>query len=302
MRFSFSIGLLAVIAAIIVPSITMAASCCGGSFASPSVITGDEKATLVSEFSVSSVATEVSSGGIWQNRTSPESLETLRLHGAHIFFDRFQIGGSLPVIRRSRAESTSSGLGDLAVNLGYEVLPEWEFNLWRPRGVSYLTLVAPTGRAIQDSTESLQLDARGRGFWSIGIGTTLTKLIGKFDLVSAVEGHKSFSKEVRSANFEAELVPGLGGSVIVGGGFSFQDTRIGTSLGFNFEDAIETRGLISASGSPTRFATVTLSLNQMLTEEWAAAATISDQTLFGSPNNTSLARSIAVSLQRRFSR
>lgn len=297
MRFLFSL-----VFALFTPCLANAASCCGGGFANPSVITGDEEATLIGDFSYANVGTEVSRGGIWQTRANPETLETFRIQGAHIFFDRFQFGGSVPVIRRTRAESGSLGIGDIAVNLGYEILPEWDFSPWRPRGVSYLTLGTPTGRSIQDATESLQLDARGRGFWSIGIGTTLTKIVGKFDLVSTLEAHKSFSKEIKTATVDGELVPGIGGSFLIGGGYSFQDTRIGASLGFNYEDSVETRGLISSPGSPARFATATLSLSQMLSEDWAAAVAISDQTLFGSPSNTSLARSIGVSLQRRFLR
>jgi hypothetical protein len=279
-----------------------AASCCGGGFSSPSIITGDERATLSSELSYATVTTEVSSGGIWQTRSSPESLESLKLQGAHIFSDRFQIGASLPVIRRTRAASSSSGIGDTAFNLGFEVLPEWEFSEWRPRGVSYLTLVIPTGRSIQDASESLQLDARGRGFWSLGLGTTLTKVLGTFDLVSAIEGHKSFAKSVSTAESQSELTPGFGGSLLVGAGFNFKDARIGASLTANYEDAVETRGPIASSGAPSRFATFTLSASRMLGDDWAAAVAYSDQHLFGAPINTSLLEGFSLSVQRRFAR
>lgn len=280
-----------------------AASCCGGGFAMPSLITGDEKASFSLEAAHSNVATDVTSAGIWQNRNSPETFRTLRLQGAHIFADRFQAGLSLPVVSRSRAGQSSTGLGDTAVNLGYEILPEWDYNRWRPRGVGYLSLILPTGRSIQESTDSLLLDARGRGFWAIGLGTTITKVIGRFDFVATLEGHQSFAKEIKTANFEGELRPGFGAMGLVGGGFNFQDTRLGASLAFNYEDAIETRGTqISSPGSPSRFATATLVASQMLGEAWSVSLSISDQTLFGTPTNTSLAQSIGVTAQHRFSR
>lgn len=304
-RFSlFSILLFAsfVSLAIFQAPLAMAASCCGGGFASPSIITGDERTTLSTELSYSNIATEVTSGGLWQSRSSPESLETFRLQGAQIFLDRFQIGGGLPVVRRSRSGSNSSGLGDLGLNLGYEILPEFEYSEWRPRGVSYVTFIAPTGRSIQEATDSLQLDSRGRGFWAVGFGTTLTKVIAKFDFVTSIEGHRSFAKEIKTASLEGELIPGFGAAWSLGAGYNLKDTRFGASLAFSYEDAVETRGTIASAGAPARFATVTLVASQMFAENWSAAIAVSDQMLFGAPTNTTLARTVTATLQRRFLR
>ena len=295
---SITIGLISSICS----ATALAASCCGGSFASPSIITGDERATLASEFSFSDIATEVSNQGLWQNRAVSETLETFRVQGAHIFSDRFQIGGSVPLVRRTRGGGNSSGIGDTALNLGYEILPEWDYSFWRPRGVTYLTLTAPTGRSIQEATDSLQLDARGRGFWAVGIGTTLTKIISKFDFVTTVELHRSFARDINTAAFSGELVPGFGAAWSIGSGCNFNDSRIGASLGFNYEDAVETRGSIASLGAPVRFATASLIASQMFAADWAASLTYSDQTLFGSPTNTTLAKTATVTLQRRFQR
>ena len=278
------------------------AACCGGGFASPTVITGDEKATFSGELSYSNIATDVSSQGIWQNRATEEQLQTFKLQGAHIFLDRFQFGASLPVIRRTRQDMDSTGLGDLGLNLGYEILPEWDYSPWRPRGIAFLSLMAPTGRSIQDATTALQLDARGRGFWSIGLGTTLTKVIGKFDFNSTIEAHHSFAREVRNTLYEGELIPGFGGLVSLGSGYNIRDTRLGAQLSFNYEDAIETRGTITSPGAPTRFATASLVASQMLDEEWSVSLAFADQTLFGAPTNTSLAKSVSITALHRFSR
>lgn len=278
------------------------ASCCGGGFASPTIITGDELATFTGELSHSNIATEVSSQGIWQDRKSPENLETLKLQGAHIFRDRYQVGASAPLISRTRAGSSSTGLGDVGLNLGYEILPEWDYSPWRPRGVSYLSLVLPTGRAIQDSTDAFQLDARGRGYWAVGLGTTLTKIIGRFDFVGTLEVHRSFAREVKNSDLEGELVPGFGGLLATGAGFNFKDSRVGASLGFNYEDPVEMRGLVASLGSPVRFATATVTASQMFGEAWAASISVFDQSLFGAPTNTNLARGLSVSLQHRLKR
>jgi hypothetical protein len=279
-----------------------AASCCGGGFASPSLIVGDDKATLSADLSYSNVATEVSSTGFWEDRNSPESLETLRLQGAHIFQDRFQIGASLPIVSRSRAGSTSTGFGDISLNLGFESLPEWDYSAWRPRGVSYLTLTAPTGRAVQESTDTLQLDARGRGFWAVGLGTTLTKNVGKFDLNGTIELHRSFAREVKTSSLEGEIRPGYGALLSLGAGYNIRETRIGANLAMNYEDAIATAGSIVSPGSVARVATAGLTVSQMINDVWTVSLAYSDQTLFGAPVNTSLARTVGLTAQHRFSR
>ncbi len=281
---------------------SFAASCCGGGFLSQSIITGDERATLASGFSFSNISTEVSDQGLWQNRSVPETLETFRVQGAHIFSDRFQIGGSIPFVRRTRGGGNSSGLGDATLTLGYEILPEWDYSYWRPRGVSYVTITAPSGRSIQDATDSLQLDVRGRGFWAIGIGTTLTKIISKFDFLTTFELHRSFPREISTETFAGQLVPGFGAAWSVGSGLNFNDSRVGASLGFNYEDAVETRGRLASTGAPVRFATASLTASQMFAGDWTASLMISDQTLFGAPTNTTLAKSATVTLQRRFQR
>lgn len=309
MRIRFSRHILIAIIAIVGTFETArASSCCGGGFASPSIITGDERATVSAEFSYSNVATEVSSQGIWQDRHSPETLQTFKLQGAHIFADRFQVGAGIPMVSRARAGSSSTGLGDASVSLGYETLPEWDYSPWRPRGVSYLSLTLPTGRAIQDATEFYQLDARGRGFWAIGLGTTLTKIIGHFDFVTTLEIHRSFAREFRNAAIEGTLSPGFGGLWSIGTGYNFpysilKDTRLGANLAFNYEDPIETQSnVINSVGSPMRFATATVSVSQMFGEAWAVSLSAFDQTLFGAPANTSLARGATITAQHRFSR
>lgn len=298
-----SSGFIAVfIGPLLLGSTARSASCCGGGFATPSLILGDDRATLSTDFSYANVATEVSSNGIWEDRSSPESLETLRLQGAQIFDDRFQVGASVPLVTRSRAGSSAMGFGDISVNFGYETLPEWEYSPWRPRGVSYITLTAPTGRSVQESTEALQLDARGRGFWAIGLGTTLTKAIGKYDFNAAIEGHRSFAREVKTSMLEGEIKPGYGAVVSLGAGYNIRDTRIGASIAINFEDAIATAGTITSPGSPSRVTTAGLAISQMIGEVWTLSMSYSDQTLFGSPSNTTLARSLSLTAQHRFSR
>ena len=53
-------------------------------------------------------------------------------------------------------------------------------------------------------------------------------------------------------------------------------------------------------GSIERYATAQLSLSYMASAEWTGTLTYMDQTLFGSPINTSLGQGIAIQAQRRW--
>jgi hypothetical protein len=115
---------------LISPSLSWAAACCGGGIPVPALVLGDEKANISSSLTYSTVGTDVTADGIWQHRQITEQAQTLRLDSAHIVADRFQIGASVPVVRRARNDDTRTGLGDVAVNGGYEFLPEWDYSPW----------------------------------------------------------------------------------------------------------------------------------------------------------------------------
>jgi hypothetical protein len=283
----------------------LAAACCGGGFSVPSLITGDDEAMLTTSFAYSKVDTDVSQSGVWKKNADDQISQTFKIEAAHIFSDRFQVGGSLPIVQRNRgSQDSSSGFGDTALMLGYEYLPDWDYNLYRPKGIGFLQLTMPTGKSIYDAENQDQLDARGRGFWALGVGTSLTKSIRAWDFHTLFEFHRAFQKATDSAQAQGQIMvkPGWGGSLETGAGWNKGDLRVGTSLAWNYEDAIDVTGAIASKGAPQRYATGTLMTSYMWTQEWALAASYSDQTLFGSPSNTTLAKSVVVSLQRRWAR
>jgi len=214
---------LAVIFAVLAlaPSLARAAACCGGGIPVPALVLGDERANISTTLSYATVGTDVTADGIWQHRSITEQSQILRLDSAHIFADRFQVGASMPIVRRARNEDARTGLGDVAINGGYEVLPEWEYSPWKPHGVAYLQMTLPTGRSIYEATDVDQLDNTGRGFWALGTGIALSKIRGPWDGVFLVDLHRSFSKEVRgTVAGDLQLSPGWGGSLTVGAGRS----------------------------------------------------------------------------------
>lgn len=297
MRFVFSslLGFLA-------PQAAFAAACCGGGFAAPSLIAGDDRAIFTASYALTQIKDDVYPDGLWGARDFIETSQTFRLEGAHIFFDRFQAGASLPVVRRTREGREAAGLGDIAATLGYEYLPDWDYNPWRPRGLGYVQLFLPTGRAVQEAAAPYQLDGRGRGFWAIGAGTLLTKTYGDWDLFANVDLRRSFSRRYEGAATTGRLVPGWGGTAGLGLGYNLGNFRLGPSLNWSYEDPVAVRGTVSSFGIRERYATAQLSASYRYGNEWAGTLSYSDQTLCGSPVNTRLGRGLALMLQRRWLR
>ena len=291
------------VALLFLPAMARAAACCGGGLPVPALVLGDEKANLSSTFSYATVGTDVNAEGIWKHRQITEQAQTLRMDSAHVIADRFQAGASVPIVRRARNEDTRTGLGDVALNAGYEFLPEWDYSPWKPRGLSYIQLTLPTGRSIYEASDVNQLDNTGRGFWALGAGAAFTKIRGPYDGVLLVDLHRSFGREVRGTPAgDLQISPGWGGTLTLGAGRSFKDVRVGGSLAWIYEDATQVSGGSLPDGALSRYASAALSLIYSPTPDWSASVAYTDQSLFGAPTNTPLARGVTVSYQRRFPR
>jgi len=282
----------------------MGAACCGGGGAVPSIISGDDQAQISTSISTTEViVNNVDSNGIWRKWDQHQKVQTFKIEAAHIFEDRWQIGFSLPVMQRTLNDKTYSGLSDTSVSLGYEVLPEWNYSAWRPKGISFFQVTVPTGQSKYES-EIGGLDSRGNGFWSAGLGSLFTKTFVNWDAFSSIEIHTSRAEEIQTTSFQGKVTPGLGGSFGLGLGYNFSDYRLGSSLTWTYEDPVKTESKLGSvqNGTVERYATAVASLGYLANDEWSGTLSISDQTLFGSPVNTSLGRGVAVQIQRRWGR
>ncbi|UYL07775.1 serine protease spb1 [Bdellovibrio sp. SKB1291214] len=283
---------------------TLAASCCGGGFAFPALIMGDDKAQITSSLSYGKVTDDVLPNQKWIKREDGNLSQTLKIEAATLLSDTFQSGISIPVVNRKVAHENSTGLGDVSLNLGHETLPELSYSPWKPKGVTFLQMTLPTSPSIYDSENILAADSRGRGFFTIGGGFALIKVFGKWDANSSVELHKSFARDFSSsaAGGTITATPHLGHSWTVGGGWNHGDWRWGTSFTGLYEDAIEISGAQKSSGSPQQNITWSVMANYMMGLENAWTLSYADQTLFGMPENSSLSKTVTLSFQTRWQR
>lgn len=281
----------------------IAAPCCGAGFTVPSIITSEDKAQLALSFNHAKIHADVSPDGEWRERKSSDVSRTFKIEGAHVFADRFQAGLSVPYILRERdgdAGGEAQGLGDLAGQVGYEFLPEWDYNPYRPKGISYLSIIAPTGRSLYESSDGL--DARGRGFWGLGSGIVLTKAWGPWDANALVEWHYFFPKNVNNQTYDGEVRPGHGGSFAMGGGYNWEKLRIGALINWQYEAPTDVKGSNSSEGAVKRLATGSMLISYLLPNNQSLILSYADQTIFGSPTNSSLSKSLTVFYQKRWAR
>ncbi|NUN07341.1 MAG: serine protease spb1 [Bdellovibrio sp.] len=288
-----------------VPFKTFAASCCGGGFSVPALILGDDKAQLTSTYSYANVSDDVLSDGRWLKRDDKNLTQTLKLEGALLLSESLQGGFGLPVLSKT-AESTpaSQGIGDIALYLGHETFPETSYSRWKPKGVTFIQINLPTSPSIYDFSAGNSNESRGKGFYSVGAGVALTKSWVTWDANFSAEIHRSFARAVNNEALGGtiELLPGWGSSQTVGLGWNYKDLRLGGSVVYFYEDAIESRGGTSSDGAMQRNFTASLSASYMLGQESALTASYSDQALLGDPTNSSLSKTINVSYQKRWPR
>ncbi|QDK38142.1 serine protease spb1 [Bdellovibrio sp. NC01] len=283
---------------------TYAASCCGGGFAFPALILGDDKAQVTASYSYGQVTDDVLANGKWLHRDDDNQSQTYKIEAAMLLSDAWQAGLTVPVVYRKVANENSTGLGDVSGGVGYEFLPELSYSAWKPKGIAYLQITLPTSPSVYDSDNIFATDSRGRGFFTVGSGAVFTKVFGRWDANASAELHKSFEREFDNAGAGGKITatPGWGHSFTVGGGWSYGDLRLGSSLSSMSEDAIRISGAQSSNGSIQKNMTWSMIANYMLGLESALTLSYADQTLFGAPENSSLSKTVTLSYQQRWQR
>lgn len=289
---------------------SFSAPCCAGNAQFPTIIAGDDRTQITSTFTFAGVPAEATVGGDIKYRKADdlETSQILRLDFASLISDRFQLGLSFPWIRRHRErkakEYSASGLGDLTGTLSYEVLPEWSYSFWKPRGFLFLTASAPTGGSIWDAQEMFKLDSRGKGFWRMGVGTLFLKTFGNWDFSFLFEGHQGFSRSLNNSVGELLLNPGWGLTSQLGLGYSPTggNLRLGTSLSRSFEKGTATRGVFSGEGENLELWSPVLQLSYLVSEEMALNLSYSDETLISGSQNSALQRTFSFAFQKRWGR
>lgn len=296
------------------PRLAQGAACCAGSSAAPALISGDDWVQLSATVSRSQVIGDAPAQGlpVFRSQGNAEITQIYRLDGAWMFADRWQTGASIPLIHHSneRARASSTGLGDLRFNLGYEILPEWEYSTWKPKGILFLQATFPTGQSVYDTGSISATDAVGSGFYTFSLGSLWIKRWSSWDAFALPELHYGLPRTFQAADTERTRVsPGFGASLALGGGWSPGGGAF--RLGLRIQPVFNQAKSIQISGDGADAATRTsrqlawesgLDATYVWSDQLSLGASYVDQTLLGPAINSTLSRSFALSLQRRWPR
>jgi hypothetical protein len=267
---------------------------------------GDDEAQISTSISTTEViVNNVDSSGVWRKWDQHQKVQTFKIDAAHIFSRSMASWSNVTGHAKNTAMiKPTQGLSDVAVSVGYEVLPEWNYSAWRPKGNFIYATDCYRRDSSKFESEVGGLDSRGNGFWALGLGTLLTKTFVNWDAYSTIELHASRTQDIQTTSFQGNVKPGYGGNLGIGLGYNVTDYRMGSAVTWTYEDPIDTEsnlGIIQ-KGSVERYATAVVSLSYLANDQWSGTVSYSDQTLIGSPLNTSLGRGVAVQLQRRWGR
>ncbi|MEZ4752392.1 MAG: hypothetical protein R3B54_17695 [Bdellovibrionota bacterium] len=284
------------------------AACCGGASNIPTLLSGDDRFQLSATVSSGSVVAEATTQGkvLYRAYSDEEYRQSVQLDGAVLLSDRLQLGWSLPVLRRGRSRAgvseASAGLGDVAANVAFELLPQWEYSPWKPKVFVFASLTLPTGGSTYDSTTLYRVDARGRGFVTPAVGFAALQTWGNFDALLSVEAHHSFARDYSNAAGTFHLNPGWGASGSLGAGWSPGNLRLGLSVSPQWEQGVLTTGAVNARSSSQQSWTASAQLSYMIETTLSASLIYSDQTWLGGAQNSALNRSLFVRIQKRWER
>lgn len=290
---------------------SMAASCCGGGGGGVSLITGDFRSQMSITAGYSSVIGDVTDQGdaVFRHPKNQEYSQDLKLDYSYLISPFVQAGASIPFTKRTRKigeqSEDSFGLGDVSAQIGYEYLPELTYSEWKPRGIGYFKVTLPTSPSIYNFDNKLATDARGRGFYTFGIGSLFLKQKGRFDFSLNTEVHQGLTRTFNNYGQSTKITPSLGGSALVGFGFSPKTSspwRLGFQLGPIYEGQKEMKTKVSSASTPYQLVwDSSVSLSYLVETALSLNLTYSDQTLFGPAHNTTLSRSVNASFQKRWS-
>jgi hypothetical protein len=303
------------------PSTVRAGACCGGGLTSASLITGDERARFGLSFASRSVVADALNSGSLSPRSKDSPSETQNiaaLEGSLILADRFQLGGRLEGSSQSltfpgdfQTPSPSVGLGDIRLNSAYEVLPEWSYSPWKPRGYIWAGVLLPTGRSIHEALNPAE--AMGEGFLTPSAGVLFVKRWQQWDATASLELRQSLGR-----TFEQDLGGGFVSRSSYGSQYGWNGLlalgyspgagrlRLGARLEpqWRAERSVEVDGIASQTGS-RRITALGADITWMLPGTTQLTAALTDQTalgLSGLASNAALSRTVALLISHRLDR
>jgi hypothetical protein len=289
-----------------------ASACCARSAATPFLIVGDDQAQLNFGISAGGVVARTGEDGVpvFGSPQYSDRTQLFRLDAATLLSDRLQMGISFPWVSRTvnvgSLVGSTGGIGDIRLSLGYEVLPAWTYSKWKPQGYLFSVLSFPTGISKFEYQNPTASDVTGNGFYSASMGSLLLRRWVEWDLFFVPEVHYSLPRTFSRQNHAFEVVPGWGGSVGAGAGFSpgGGEFRFGVRVQPRLDQANRVPAFDRSASSISWIGSCDtgIDFSYLLGSRTTLMLSYTDQTLLDPAINSNLSRTLGFNLQHRWER
>lgn len=285
----------------------MGAACCGGGTSLPTLITGDYRGQVVLSGSNAAIThdSNVSGKVNKRNGANQKIIEILTLSTSYLITPYWQVGLTLPYkfnTHKTRSfDESSRGASDIKAQLAYEFLPEYSFSLWRPKGYVFFEQTFPNSRSTYNADMPLRSDSLGNGLYTTALGMSFVKTIYSFDILFMSEIHKGLKRKFEQNSESFSVNPELGGSALLGIGYSpySGSFRIGSTLLYSQEGSREIVGNTTTVSRSSYFWEIGVNLSYLFNDISFSIA-YKDQSFLGEASNTTLSKSLGVSIIKLF--
>lgn len=289
MKFSLSF---AVLSLSLFSKLAYGAACCGGGSSLPALILSDDRWAMASVLSAQFVVAESRSDGKtqWRRDALNERELIWSLSGVYRLGSRWQAGLQIPLMMRSISEVSDAGLGDLSLNVSFELFPPYLYSAWRPRAFLVGGLGLPTGPSSYE-VENVRLESRGSGFFTPSLGLVLERGFRDWDFFAFAEAKRPLSRRFSSQR----VSPGWSYAGKLGAGYSWRAFRWGLSLGPSYEG--KKRFESGARQGSKLVWDSEISMGFQIDDQISLTIAYLDQTLMGPAYNVHLRRSASLGLR-----
>ncbi len=286
--------------AISAPLKLQAAACCGGGSSGASLITGDYQAQFSLSSSYSSVvAMQTGDKALfWEDGHHQRTL-THKVSIASMISENSQVGLSVEYLKKeysfqSGSSESSQDLGDLTTQFGYELLAESYYTSYLPRILLGLAHTLPTGVGVEESNKPGLSDVTGLGRHQTSLSLLFLKRRPNSMISLKLETHQRW----RRARIGAS------------NGHSFElsasylppkvNWNLGAGFGTIFNNGREVKGAQGQSyrSSFERVSEIFLFTALSFSNDWESSLRYVDQTLVGPAKNSTLSRTLSLTLTK----
>lgn len=282
-------------------------SCCGQSPASFPVLSLDQKISVTTAYSLSKAQGRIYSPDqfvVWNSKE--RNVQTLQLSVAGTLRSRHQFYANTALLKSEFQDAyqndRAQSLSDTQAGYSYEVLPEYNFSLWRPVIYTSLLLNIPTGKSIYDNTQlSEGTDVTGHNQWGLGVGFTLRKVYFPMTLLLQGRSLQIFKKQFSNV----EVGTFYDSSLAMLGSYAVNWQALTLHLGVT-TNHLSSRQLnantvnASIESQAMQNTSLLVGLQKSLDEAWTVGLNYSDQTLLGPAKNSILNKTITMNLNYNY--